>query len=365
LVTACGALVFLQLGSNWTLDLSGTLPIRRGRKRLVPQLDQDRVHQSQQPLLPLLQDRVVVVRHGLLDVAKLVETPYASNTATWLSNNLPNWSNVTTNPLATGNPASTYGTFTFNTLTSNIFYIFYTGVAKQIETPYASNLRVAGCLQEHPHPRSYVTDFFLAAPFMDHTPAVVEAAMRGLEGSGLVVVGSSGYLELRGDAAAVAVAKQVHALVVASRGFMLDVYIRHLVADAAQLEAALALLQYGGLVAAESGGGVGAVAMGWAASVPASSQLQLMQSAVSHDLALACLAAADGFCNMAAAAAQDHNLRFDRRKQEVCTLPTKNNPFANILATDYGDNPHRKPGCDITRRKAKRMTESMFNHNLY
>jgi hypothetical protein len=59
------------------------------------------------------------------------------------------------------------------------------------------------------------------------------------------------------------------------------------------------------------------------------------------------------------------NLRFDRRKQEPCTMPTKDNPFANILPTDYGDNPDRKPGCDITRKKTKRMAEALFNHNLY
>lgn len=59
------------------------------------------------------------------------------------------------------------------------------------------------------------------------------------------------------------------------------------------------------------------------------------------------------------------NVEYDRRKKEPCTLPTKHNPFANILVTDYGDNPSRKPGCDITRRKTKRMAESFFNNNLY
>ena len=64
---------------------------------------------------------------------------YASNTATWLSNNLPNYSNVTSDPKAAGNPESMYGTFTFNTTTSNIYYIDYTGTAKKLDSPYDSN----------------------------------------------------------------------------------------------------------------------------------------------------------------------------------------------------------------------------------
>jgi hypothetical protein len=57
-------------------------------------------------------------------------------------------------------------------------------------------------------------------------------------------------------------------------------------------------------------------------------------------------------------------LRHDRRKNEECALPTKHNPFANILLTDYGSD-RRKKGCDITKKKTKQMTESLFSNNLY
>jgi hypothetical protein len=68
-----------------------------------------------------------------------LEGPYASNTATWLSNNLPNWSNVTIDPSLTGNPVSTYGTMTFNLLNSNMCYIDYTGRAVRVGGIYDSN----------------------------------------------------------------------------------------------------------------------------------------------------------------------------------------------------------------------------------
>jgi hypothetical protein len=58
-------------------------------------------------------------------------------------------------------------------------------------------------------------------------------------------------------------------------------------------------------------------------------------------------------------------LRHDRRLDTECSVPTKDNPFANILLTDYGNNPHRRRGCDITKKKTKKMTESFFSDNLY
>ena len=59
------------------------------------------------------------------------------------------------------------------------------------------------------------------------------------------------------------------------------------------------------------------------------------------------------------------DLQYDPRTKKACALPTKNNPFANILVSDYALNPMRKPGCNITKPRVKRMTEKMFRHNLY
>lgn len=46
-----------------------------------------------------------------------------------------------------------------------------------------------------------------------------------------------------------------------------------------------------------------------------------------------------------------------------CTEPTQNNPFMNVLLTDYKDNPNRK-SCVINNQTKKKMSKN-FNHNLY
>jgi hypothetical protein len=61
----------------------------------------------------------------------------------------------------------------------------------------------------------------------------------------------------------------------------------------------------------------------------------------------------------------NHNLKYDKRRKEACSLPTKNNPFGNILVSDYQENPRRPPGCRITKTKMKSKVEKLFGHNLY
>ena len=49
-----------------------------------------------------------------------------------------------------------------------------------------------------------------------------------------------------------------------------------------------------------------------------------------------------------------------------CTLPTKHNPFMNILLTEYATNPTRKRAC--TRREVPNIKERIrekFNHGLF
>jgi Ca2+/Na+ antiporter len=57
--------------------------------------------------------------------------------------------------------------------------------------------------------------------------------------------------------------------------------------------------------------------------------------------------------------------RYHKHTKKVCTLPSKDNPFANILVSDYKYNPKRNPGCNISKSKMKRRVNAYFNHNLY
>ncbi len=44
---------------------------------------------------------------------------------------------------------------------------------------------------------------------------------------------------------------------------------------------------------------------------------------------------------------------------------TKDNPFMNVLLTDYVDDPNRPPAGDISDDKVKQQVEKNFNFNLY
>ena len=47
------------------------------------------------------------------------------------------------------------------------------------------------------------------------------------------------------------------------------------------------------------------------------------------------------------------------------TMPTKDNPFMNVLIPEYVENPNRSPAADITNVSVKQEVEKYFNENLY
>ena len=51
-------------------------------------------------------------------------------------------------------------------------------------------------------------------------------------------------------------------------------------------------------------------------------------------------------------------------KRKDCHMPTRDNPFMNVLTSDYSLNPSKKPACNDTP-KVKQNIEGHFNHNLY
>lgn len=50
--------------------------------------------------------------------------------------------------------------------------------------------------------------------------------------------------------------------------------------------------------------------------------------------------------------------------ENQCQEPTINNPFMNVLMSDYTDNPERKAACP-SNQKIKEAIEEKFNYNLY
>jgi hypothetical protein len=51
----------------------------------------------------------------------------------------------------------------------------------------------------------------------------------------------------------------------------------------------------------------------------------------------------------------------EKEQHEECTKPTINNPFMNVMLTDYVDNPNRGPACENVEEKVKEG----FEYNLY
>lgn len=49
------------------------------------------------------------------------------------------------------------------------------------------------------------------------------------------------------------------------------------------------------------------------------------------------------------------------RGKGICTMPTKDNPFMNVNASDYASFPNRPKACDIAKRPVKKAVADYFN----
>ena len=59
------------------------------------------------------------------------------------------------------------------------------------------------------------------------------------------------------------------------------------------------------------------------------------------------------------------NLYKDEHTNELCYKPTKQNPFMNILMSDYTQNPNRAKACNLSNGNIKKMASKHFNRDLY
>lgn len=62
---------------------------------------------------------------------------------------------------------------------------------------------------------------------------------------------------------------------------------------------------------------------------------------------------------------KDKGLQQDIHTRELCAAPSKDNPFMNVLISDYALNPQRKRACSITEGKTKGKVKKLFENNLY
>lgn len=53
------------------------------------------------------------------------------------------------------------------------------------------------------------------------------------------------------------------------------------------------------------------------------------------------------------------------REGAPCTVPTRDNPFMNVLLNEYSSDPSRPAACDLSSGAAAARTDSLFQHNLF
>ena len=59
------------------------------------------------------------------------------------------------------------------------------------------------------------------------------------------------------------------------------------------------------------------------------------------------------------------NVYKDRYTETVCQKPSQNNPFMNVLMSDYALNPEKKHACNISKSSVKKVAQEYFDKNLY
>lgn len=55
----------------------------------------------------------------------------------------------------------------------------------------------------------------------------------------------------------------------------------------------------------------------------------------------------------------------DKNTNEVCTRPSKNNPYMNVLQSDYKYNSDKPRACNVSRNDVKKEVNKYFDTNLY
>lgn len=62
---------------------------------------------------------------------------------------------------------------------------------------------------------------------------------------------------------------------------------------------------------------------------------------------------------------ENANLKKNPHTEEICQKPTKDNPFMNVLVSDYVLNPEKKKACNISKAGVKKEAQEFFDENLY
>lgn len=59
------------------------------------------------------------------------------------------------------------------------------------------------------------------------------------------------------------------------------------------------------------------------------------------------------------------NLKKNLKNKNSCRRPNRNNPFMNVIMSDYTEDPNRPEACDVTRDDIQNEITKNFSNNLY
>jgi len=62
---------------------------------------------------------------------------------------------------------------------------------------------------------------------------------------------------------------------------------------------------------------------------------------------------------------EGNNLDKDKFTGEVCMKPSKDNPFMNVLMSDYSTKPDRPKACNMLNSQVKKQAKTAFDYGLY
>lgn len=62
---------------------------------------------------------------------------------------------------------------------------------------------------------------------------------------------------------------------------------------------------------------------------------------------------------------KDNNLEKDMFTEEICQKPTQENPYMNVLMSDYATNPNKKKACNLSKSNIKKQSQKFFDKKLY
>jgi hypothetical protein len=62
---------------------------------------------------------------------------------------------------------------------------------------------------------------------------------------------------------------------------------------------------------------------------------------------------------------ESNNLEKDKFTGEVCMKPSKDNPFMNVLISDYVTQPDRPKACNLSSSNTRHEAKKAFDYGLY